>query len=257
MALPPPPTPGKRTSSIPKLGGGTGNPLLDQLLAAGGGGNDENYIGVPGNYSVGGNSPQYRANDEFNILGNMSEGQRRRVQQQLLALGLADPTQITFGQVDPYTVQAFEAVLGYANMQGKSWNEMLFSAQGSAVLNQRRAQAGRGGGGGGGGRAPQTVQVSSPDTLRRLFRKAMVEMAGSRVEGFDIEAAVQAYQQVEAGYQKQAYGMAPTGGTIADPPSAEVFIADRLEGQAGTEVQSNSIAERAGSLLNMIQGGSI
>jgi hypothetical protein len=195
--------------------------------------------------------PQYQEGQEYKILGNMSEVQRQRVQQAMINAGLLDPSRVRFGLVDPYTVKAFEAVLGQATLPGASWSQMLFSQQGAESLGA----LGGGGGGGGGGRAPLTTRVTSPATLRRVFRQAMVDAAGSRVEGFDIEAAVQAYQAAEAQFQQQAYGMAESGGTLTEPPDAQTFIADQLDAKAGVEVQSNSIAERAGQLLGMLDGG--
>jgi len=226
------------------------------------------YIGVPSDYRTApvqptsfnytqsvprwdSRGPQYQEGQEFKILGNMSEVQRQRVQQAMINAGLLDPSRVRFGLVDPYTVKAFEAVLGQANLQGASWSQMLFSQQGAESLGA----LGGGGGGGGGGRAPLTTRVTSPATLRRVFRQAMVDAAGSRVEGFDIEAAVQAYQAAEAQFQQQAYGMAESGGTLTEPPDARTFIADQLDAKAGVEVQSNSIAERAGQLLGMLDGG--
>ena len=249
-------TPGSGTGS-----GNTGNPFLDGFTPEADklppliGGMDDGY-GATVQVTAGGSFPMpatsnaiYRAGDEFNLLGNMSEAQRQRVQQALISAGLADADSITFGALDPATIRGFEAALGYANMNGKSWQDILFTSSGQRLL-------GRGSGGGGGAkRAPLTTQVTDTDALRRLFKKTMVEMAGSRVEGFDVDAAVSAYQQAQRSAQQQAYGMAETGGEVMAPPSADDFIAGQLEEKAGTQVQANSAAERAGQLLQMIKSG--
>lgn len=256
---PPTTTPGSGTGS-----GNTGNPFLDGFAPPAAnlppliGGMDDGY-GATVQVTAGGSFPIpatssaiYRAGDEFNLLGNMSEAQRQRVQQALISAGLADPDSITFGALDPATIRGFEAALGYANMNGKSWQDILFTSSGQRLLGR---SGGGGGGGGGGGRAPLTTQVTDTDALRRLFKKTMVEMAGSRVEGFDVDAAVSAYQQAQRSAQQQAYAAGPTGGEVMAPPSADDFIAGQLEEKAGTQVQANSAAERAGQLLQMIKSG--
>ena len=256
---------GKPTPARPNTSGGGGDPYGWPTIAAPDDG--PRYIGgMPDNYSVlpqmspgmsqipDGTSnfqPRYREGAEWDLIGKMTPAQIEKLQRALEAGGLLSSSDYSPGNINGNTVAAFEFVLGQANSQGKAWETLVFGQGGLSN------SIGGGGGGGGGGRAPLTTQVSNPSTLRRLFRQAMVEMTGSKQDGFNVDQMVEAYQAVERQYQISAYGKQETGGELVAPPDANTFAQDQLESQYGNEVGANNFAEQAGGLLARIASGSL
>ena len=248
------------TSKAPKYYGGVDEDYVVQVPYHGRGPYRVQPTAGP-NYGLGPESvdrygsyarPLYKDGDWQSILGNMQPMQMERLQQSMESAGLLRRGSYTLGMPDPGTVSAFEDILAMANLQGKSWESVAF---GSGI--SRRRGGGGGGGGGGRARAPLTTQVTNASTLRRLFRETAVQATGSKVEGLDIDAMVKAYQDIERGYQKEAYAKAETGGEIETPMGPDEFAQDKLETDYRAETGANTLIERAGGLLRQLANGGI
>ena len=237
--------------------------ITDELNAAGNTTQtDDPLIGIPEGYSrppqnigtgrdpnaTGGNYaevPQYRESDVWEQIQGMDPAQLAEVQQVLDDAGILNG-QYRSGQVNDATVSAFGTLLGFANQNGFSINGALNILQ----SNQSPVRNGSGGS----ARAPFSAQAPNRADLKRSFRNAMVSLVGSNVAPDELDRYVDEFSDYVVAQQRRAYTMAPTGGVQEQTQSADGFIQDKLEQDFGAEVGANNVAERAGSLINIITG---
>ena len=192
-------------------------------------------------------NPLYMEGSEFSMLANMTPQQIAAIQAQLEGLGII--SDFTPGVMDGSTVSGFGNLLALSNLNGQTWQQMMTTLGEAGGLN---------GGSGGPTRAPLVTRTSNPETLRRYLRRAVVEMTGSsQSPDIDIDQMVEAYQAIERSHQENLYNAQVTGGEVVEPPSVDEFVQGELEEDFGVEIQANSIAERAGSLLGKIAGGQV
>lgn len=146
---------------------------------------------------------------------------------------------------DPRLKSAFSKALTQINLinsdpasplRGKSLDEAL------AYLSKNPVPA-QGGG-------LKTFRLNDPDTLKKAFEGGAQSALGRTLSPEDMNKLVQAYNQLDKQYQMGA----ATGGTITQPPSAEVFAAKQAEKIAPAEAEAYDYSSYIGALSDWMQG---
>ena len=140
-------------------------------------------------------------------------------------------------------ISAFANLLYFSNIEGKSWDKSLavyqktFPVKGSLLA-------------GSGTRAPK--QVTNPDDLKIVFRKAAQDLLGRAVDDKAAEQFVQSFQkqQVEA----QTAAQTQPGGVVAQAPDAGVSAEKMIEQKFGGEVRVQQAADLGNIMDQMIKG---
>lgn len=242
--------------------------------------NDKNYIGVPSDYSIPGKIhgreemgdvrfrrstsymgnlyPRYEEGAEY-IPANFPATQIWQLQQALAKSGLLKET-FTKQVWDNATRNAYKSLLALANAQGTDANtalmELLDSAQGEEGKSGKYTVDEFGNvvpAGGTQGPPPLVTRTTDPASLRRTFRKAVIEMLGEGWSQEEIDKMVAAYNNVEIQRQTQAYNMDvnETAGNLITIPSPEDFIASEVEKRDPIGVQTNEALDFTGEFMNL------
>lgn len=191
-------------------------------------------------------TPNYFDGDEY-LPANWPASQIWSLQQYLAKVGLLTGT-FTRNVFDPATMDAYKELLALSNAKGsnadQTLQEMLSSATDDDDMNgqwtvDENGNVIRAAGSSGPTRAPLTIRTSDPASLRRAFRRAVIDTLGEGWTQEQINQMVGAYNQIETQKQQQAYNMAETGGTISDIPSPEDFIATEIEKRDPAGVQEH------------------
>ena len=152
----------------------------------------------------------------------------------------------TGNRSDPRLKSAFSKALTQINLinsdptsplRGKSLDEALAYLANNPVPAQ----------GGGGLKA---FRLNDPDTLKKAFEGGAQSALGRTLSPEDMNKLVQAYNQLDKQYQMGA----ATGGTITQPPNAEVFAATQAEKMAPAEAEANDYSSYIGVLSDWMQG---
>lgn len=172
-----------------------------------------------------------------------------RMQQRLFRAGLlTDDDLVSRGVWRGATVDAYEYVLGYANAAGVSDLEAL--AQFEQTPLPAPSTGGR-------SRQPLVRQVTNDDDLRAVFRAAAKETLGyGAIPDEHVARLVKAYQQEEIRAQEAAYAADATGGTVAAPPSLDVFAAERVREIDPVAADANKVVGYVDLLVDLMRGGS-
>lgn len=192
-------------------------------------------------------TPIYFDGAEY-LPANWPASQIWSLQQYLAKVGLLTGT-FTRNVFDPATMDAYKELLALSNAKGANADQTLQEMLSAAMSEEGDDQNGQWTvdengnvvrvGGSGSGRAPLTIRTTDPASLRRAFRRAVIDTLGEGWTQEQINQMVGAYNQIETSKQQQAYGMAETGGTISDIPSPEDFIATEIEKRDPAGVQEH------------------
>lgn len=163
--------------------------------------------------------PRYFSGDEDNIIGFSKE--KVAVVQSMMYRGGILGKKYTPGLVDDVTRSAFRELLGIANRQGTDWESTL------GVLMETDKTSGQ----------MRPYQLSNPDDLKSVFRKAAQEMLGRNLQDGDLNRLVEAFQAQEKQYQQQAQ----MGGGVVQAPSAQTFAAKSIEQDFGPETDTRKM----------------
>lgn len=180
------------------------------------------------------NKPRYFSGDE-DIINKYSTEQIATIQYQLSKSGLMS-RKYTPGVVDDKTRSGFRELLGIANREGVDW--------GAAMGIVGKAAEGA-------GQPLQAYQMSNPDDLKAVFRKAAQEMLGRNLQDGDLNRLIQTFQQQEVAYQKQA----AIGGPVVSTPQAATFAARNIEKDFGKEVNTQKLDNIFGAIDQALTGG--
>lgn len=180
-------------------------------------------------------NPKYFSGDEDSIT-RFSTEQIANIQYQLSKNGLMS-RKYTPGVVDNTTRSGFRELLGIANREGIDWGEAL------GVVNKAMEGAGTG--------KVQAYQMTNPDDLKVVFRKAAQEMLGRNLQDGDLNRLVQTFQQQEVAYQKQA----ALGGEVTATPSPTTFAERNIEKDFGKEVNLQKMENIFKSIDQALTGG--
>jgi hypothetical protein len=77
-------------------------------------------------------------------------------------------------------------------------------------------------------RAPLTIELSNPEDIRATLRQTAQQLYSGDLSPEQEEAFIASYQGMQASAQRQAYGMAETGGTVVGPPNVGVLAEAEL-----------------------------
>ena len=179
--------------------------------------------------------PRYFSGDEDGIT-KFSTEQIATIQYNLSKNGLMS-RKYTPGVVDDKTRSGFRELLGIANREGVDWGAAL------GVVNKAMEGAGTG--------TVQAYQMSNPDDLKAVFKKAAQEMLGRNLQDGDLNSLVQAFQQQEVAYQKKA----ALGGEVTTTPTPATFAARNIEKDFGKEVNLQKMENIFKSIDQALTGG--
>lgn len=140
-------------------------------------------------------------------------------------------------------VSAFTAFLSYANSLNMTYERALtlyksqFPVQPSVVS-------------GSGTRAPK--QVSNPDDLKAVFKKASMDLLGRTVDDNVANQFVQSFQNQQIATQTKM--ATQSGGVVAQTPDAGVSAEKMIEQKFGEEVRVQNAVNFGGIMDQMIKG---
>ena len=174
------------------------------------------------------NQPKYFSGDE-DAINSYSKETIAQLQYNLSRNGLMG-RKYTPGIVDNQTRSGFKELLGVANRQGTDWSAALSSVAQAGVSTGTKLPA---------------YQLTNPEDLKAVFRKAAQDSLGRNLQDGDINRLIQAYQAQEAQYQKQ---VATVGGVVTQAPSAQAFAQSAINKDFGTEVNTRKLSDIFGAI---------
>jgi hypothetical protein len=95
-----------------------------------------------------------------------------------------------------------------------------------------------------------TIRLNDPDTLKKAFTGGAQSALGRSLSEQEMTKLVEAYNQLDRQYQ-----MGTTkGGTVMQPPNAEVFAETQAEKLSPEEAEANDYSSYIGVLSDWMQG---
>lgn len=182
--------------------------------------------------------PQYFSGDE-DMIGKMGRENIANLQYQMVQNGIMS-SGYTPGVVDDKTRSSFRELLGMANTMGTDYITALGSVQ------QARQESGVAGGG------LRTYQISNPDDLRAVFRKAAQDLLGRNLEDGDLNKLISTFQAQEEQYSRAAQG---GGGVVTAAPSAQTFAQTQIQKDFGEEVDTQKMDTLFSNIDQMLSKG--
>lgn len=180
-------------------------------------------------------SPQY-------ILNSMRPDTRDKILRTLFERDQYGGSKMGNG-IDSADVSAFRDLLYYANVQNKTYDQALelyknqFPVKSSILA-------------GSGKRAPK--QVSNPDDLKAVFKKASMDLLGRTVDDNVANQFVQSFQNQQV--QQQTQLAARSGGVVTQAPDAGVSAEKMIERKFGEEVRVQNAVNFGSIMDQMIKG---
>lgn len=162
---------------------------------------------------------------------------------------------VVFGVVDDVTWKAFGDLLDMSAQYVQSgrevtWYELLDEVQaarkeqGSNLLAEKKQE-----------RAPFVARTTNPDDVERVAQHVATSLLGEKADPNLVRQIISQFQAAEVSSQRQAYGAAETGGTVADAPSVETFAAGAIEEADPTAVTAYAAADGVmQNFLSVLQG---
>jgi hypothetical protein len=181
------------------------------------------------------NQPKYFSGDE-DAINSYSKETIAQLQYNLSKNGLMG-RKYTPGIVDNQTRSGFKELLGISNRQGTDWVNALGSVSQAGVSTGTKLPA---------------YQLTNPEDLKAVFRKAAQDSLGRNLQDGDINRLVETYQAQEAQYQKQ---VSTVGGVVTQAPSAQAFAQSAITKDFGTEVNTRKLSDIFGAIdANLSKG---
>lgn len=181
------------------------------------------------------NQPKYFSGDE-DAINSYSKETIAQLQYNLSKNGLMG-RKYTPGIVDNQTRSGFKELLGISNRQGTDWVNALGSVSQAGVSTGTKLPA---------------YQLTNPEDLKAVFRKAAQDSLGRNLQDGDINRLVETYQAQEAQYQKQ---VSTVGGVVTQAPSAQAFAQSAINKDFGTEVNTRKLSDIFGAIdANLSKG---
>ena len=181
------------------------------------------------------NQPKYFSGDE-DAINSYSKETIAQLQYNLSKNGLMG-RKYTPGIVDNQTRSGFKELLGISNRQGTDWVNALGSVSQAGASTGTKLPA---------------YQLTNPEDLKAVFRKAAQDSLGRNLQDGDINRLVETYQAQEAQYQKQ---VSTVGGVVTQAPSAQAFAQSAINKDFGTEVNTRKLSDIFGAIdANLSKG---
>jgi hypothetical protein len=212
------------------------------------GGIDPNYkIPFPLNAPWGTvEKPHKYITDDLNILYKIST-EKLIAYQTLLMKAIPGYRPVLGNRADPKLKSVFGQALTQINAlnapddsptRGKSLDDAL------AILAANPV------GGMNGGSGLPTFRLNDPDTLKKAFEGGAQTALGRTLSPEDMNKLVNSFNQLDMNYQRAAAG----GGTVTQPPNAEVFAETQAEKLSPAEAEANDYSSYIGVLSDWMQG---
>jgi hypothetical protein len=183
--------------------------------------------------------PMYYSGDE-DAIGSMGREQIAVLQYQMVKNGVMT-SGYTPGIVDNKTRSSFRELLGMANTMGTDYQSALSS------VAQARQESGITSGGG-----LRTYQISNPDDLRVVFKKAAQDLLGRTLQDGDVNKLIASFQQQEEQYSRAAQG---GGGVVTAAPNAQTFAQSQIQKDFGEEVDTQKMDTLFSNIDQMLSKG--
>ena len=179
--------------------------------------------------------PQYR-------LYKLTPQVRDKILKELYVRGQYGSSKMQNG-TGPADISAFGDLLYYANSKGKSWEQAfeLYKKE-FPIKTSLSAGVSR--------RAPR--QVSSPDDLKAVFKKASQELLGMTPDSKLADHFVSTFQNQQIEAQNKL--ATQSGGTVAQAPDAGVVAEKMITQQYGGEVRVQRATNFGNIMDQMIKG---
>jgi hypothetical protein len=142
----------------------------------------------------------------------------------------------------PADISAFQDLLRYANVKNLKWTDAL-----NAYQQDVPKKAGLFGGA---GKAP--AQVTNPDDLKAVFKKASQDLLGRAIDDKLADHFVSTFQNQQV--QQQAQVASKSGGVVVQAPDAGVSAQKMIEQKYGQEVRVQNAANFGNIMDQMIKG---
>lgn len=184
-------------------------------------------------------TPRYFAGHELGP-GSLPAEEIARLQRAMAAAGILKGS-YRIGVWDDQSIGAYRSLLEFANVAGVDEREAL----------RRYSEAPESDPDAGADRAPLVVRTPNPEDLRAIFKRAAASELG-KADPEMLERMVSSYTGVVTDYQKQAYAAAPTGGTIQEPPSADVYAAEQARTKNPAQAEAYGMYGRAREFFDLL-----
>lgn len=170
-----------------------------------------------------------------------------QLQAQLVQIGLLDIKKVAPGIWGPAERAAYKKLLGEANVNGITAQEMIALKSANPTIGQQLGPSD--------GRGPNIVQETNPLDIIATAQEVAQKRLGRDLSEKDLEPLVKHFQAMEAGAQNKAYAMGGTkgeGGTVVTPPSVENASEDYFKKNFGEERAGYAAVERLNEFYSLL-----
>lgn len=199
-------------------------------------------------------APQYMKGDEWQPSG-LPPNMIAELQQDMVDAGLLRG-KYRIGVWDPSSRSAYTTLLETANGAGVNAIDALQLWKDGLELEDPEEGRTR--------RAPLRIDQSNPDTLKKVFRKALRNELGYKVDDERLSKMVAAYHAAEAAPQAQRHAMGgdefgdnQTGGTITDAIDPTTFAEQEAREIDPLKVDARKVVKQFDSLVGMLGTGGV
>lgn len=197
--------------------------------------------------------PYYYSTDDWQLLLRMNSKDVTAVQQKLMKAYPGFKPATLGDRYDPQTVRYFKQALSRINQYTfdpadpyKIRGKATIDALDVLAKNPVTTTTGRGGG------ATYTYRKSASDDLKSVFQQVAQRSLGRDLDEGTVNRMVEAFQQQEVQYQRQA----TRGGVVTQAPTAETFAQNKIQNDFGTEVDTRKLDNIFGAIdAAMMSGG--
>lgn len=173
----------------------------------------------------------YIAGDEWVPAYSFTDEDRDRLKARMNAAGLYGPTGYSSGVWTDEDAKAYTTVLESANGMFQRDAEVVIDNLAASNARSPRAKSAR---------QPLVKQVSNPDDIRAILRKASYDMTGSRLSDDEENRLISMYQGQQGAVQGAEYGAAgASGGSVTQEASPQNFAEAQIERMRPGEVATH------------------
>lgn len=175
--------------------------------------------------------------------------ERARLQRAMFNIGLYGNDKVQLGSWSARDQAVFAALLTYANVEGRIWQEQLAHWQRrppTELLEQIAAAQPK----------KPTIRVTNPLDIRLAAGNVAADAVGGGVPDF-VAAAAPGYQAQERLAQQGVVADQEMGGggTVTDAPSMESYLLDKLRREKPIDVAGHSFVKAFDVFAQMMRGG--
>lgn len=189
--------------------------------------------------------PRYYEADTLGPL-KWSPETRAALQDAMFRIGLYGDNKVTLGSWGADDQAALAELLSEANVEGRTWDQQLAFWKAhppEALLAKLKSSAAK----------KPTIQLTNPLDIQNAARQESQNILG-RVDRSAVAGAVPDYQAVEKQAQQAAIDdqAAGGGGVVAQPPSLDSYLSDRMRREHPIEADGYSFVNKFDTFRNLI-----